>query len=319
MVLQSLLPVAFATAPYTAAQLANTPYTAIKLTFQAEAPYKPDGDSIRMKAANPALWPPHVKLSERDQTAQSRMEGIDAVELHFYGHHQPLRLAEAARDFLFAQLRIPKKNPPSEGVPGWALTRSADLYGRDVSFLFPQEVPLVDGAQYMVGDASFSELLQQSANYKMLQGGQAYPMFYEYLPDVMLQSMQEASKEAQKRGRGVWSEDRTLTGGVRLTEVENADAAVIYPKLYRRLVRYFRDFAPIMWLGRFREFMELDPDLLHLASDVTAGEVRPKLRQLHDPDILEIDTKYNHLRLLVSPEQLIFHERTKPNPRLPAH
>lgn len=310
MVLQSLLPVSLVTTPYTAEQLATTPYTAIQLTFQAQAPYAPDGDSVRMMARNSNLWPSGVNRSAKDGTVQSRMEGIDAHELHFYGYAQRVKWATDERDHLLKLLRIPKDSP-KVGVPGWALTRSADLYGRCVAFLFPQEALLVDGAKYMTGDVSFLDLVQQSANFKMLSDGLAYPLFYEYLAEPVLRLMQQLVEKAKKEKRGFWPEDQTMMGA-QFLKTDDAEEAIFYPKIFRRLIRYFDTLKPHVGLNRFREFLELDPDLLHLAS-----ESREKVRRFHDRDILEIDTAANRLRLLVPPEQLVFHERTEENPKLP--
>ncbi len=316
MRLQSLLPVAFAPVPYTAVELATTPYTAIQLQFHAEAPYAPDGDSIRMKAVNPRLWPSRVKRSPRDGTVQSRMEGIDAHELHFYGYSQHWKWAADERDHLFKLLQIQKDNLPPDGVPGWALTRGPDLYGRCVSFLFPDGVPLQDGGKYMVGDASFLDLIGQSANVQMLSAGMAYPMIYEYLPDPMLQLLQRTAEQARTEEKGFWPEDKTLEGA-RFFTTDDAEEILFLPKLFRRLIRFF-DTRPKdsekKGLQGFWEFLDLDPDQLHLAS----GPAKV-LRSLHDPNILEIDEVHHRLRLLQPPENLIFHEREEPNPRLPSH
>ena len=302
MTLQSLLPAA----------LVTTPYTAIQLAFHTGEAYAPDGDSIRMKAQNPDLWPRGIKRSLKDGTVQARMEGIDAHELHFYGYSQPPRWAEAERDHLLGLLHVPLANPPSAGSPGWTLTRSADVYGRSISFLFPQEVLLKDGAKYMAGDATFLDILRQSANVQMLEDGMAYPMFYEYLPDRLLRLLQGAVTTAKTEKKGFWPEDQTLLGA-RFLNTDDVEGAVFYPKLARRLFRYF-DTLPSgargMGLRGFREFLKKDPDLLHLASETT-------VRSLHDPDILEIDEANHRLRLLVPPENLIFHERREENPLLP--
>ncbi|MDP2599469.1 MAG: hypothetical protein Q8P84_01890 [Deltaproteobacteria bacterium] len=323
MTLPYLLPVAFAPAPYTALDIAQTPYTAVQLAFHAGGSYAPDGDSIRMKALRPNLWPLGVKRSKKDGTVQSRMEGMDALELHFYGYSQPLLLALAARDHLLKLLGVSIQKdgkPSSKEVPGWALTRSADIYGRCIAFLFPQNAPLVDGAKYMAGDASFLDILRQSANVQMLSAGMAYPMFYELLPTPIRGLMREEALKAREKKIGVWAEDQTLLGA-HFFKANDVEEAVFYPKLARRLFRYFSELGkanpPQFGLGRFSSFLEAEPDLLHLASEMPPDGEHAPTRFLHGPEILEIDEKQDRLRLLVPPEDIVWHEKMHENPLLP--
>jgi hypothetical protein len=73
--------------------------------------FQPDGDSIQFKPTNPQL------LNQLDQpgrpvrltsigSTQLRLEGIDALELHFDSTHQPRPLADQARDFLTGKLSL---------------------------------------------------------------------------------------------------------------------------------------------------------------------------------------------------------------------
>jgi hypothetical protein len=73
--------------------------------------FEPDGDSIQFKPTNPQLLDrldqpgrPY-RLTLIDST-QLRLEGIDALELHFDSTHQPRPLADEARDFLTGKLRL---------------------------------------------------------------------------------------------------------------------------------------------------------------------------------------------------------------------
>jgi endonuclease YncB( thermonuclease family) len=84
-----------------------------------------DGDSIQFKPTNPQL------LNQLDQpgrpvrltsigSTQLRLEGIDALELHFDSTHQSRPLADQARDFLTGKLSL---NPVPYGRP--ATSRSS--------------------------------------------------------------------------------------------------------------------------------------------------------------------------------------------------
>src|SRR5947208_2214228 len=73
--------------------------------------FQPDGDSMQFKPDKPKLLDQlerngqPYRLSAIGST-QLRFEGIDALELHFEGHHQPLELASASRDYLTGRLKM---------------------------------------------------------------------------------------------------------------------------------------------------------------------------------------------------------------------
>src|SRR4051794_21416587 len=86
--------------------------------------FEPDGDSMQFK-------PDNAKLLDRLQkngsayrltsigSTQLRFEGIDSLELHFEGSHQPRPLADNARDFLTGRLGlnpVPYKPPEDLSV-----------------------------------------------------------------------------------------------------------------------------------------------------------------------------------------------------------
>jgi hypothetical protein len=124
--------------------------------------FQPDGDSVHFKPANPTLLDrlKHVgrpyRLTAIGST-QLRFEGIDALELHFGGTHQPRPLADQARDHLTGQLGLnPVPYAPPEhitvkppvardAVAGFILSRALEVNGRPVSFAFEGDPPTQDG------------------------------------------------------------------------------------------------------------------------------------------------------------------------------
>ena len=126
--------------------------------------FEPDGDSIQFKPGDATLLDrlerigrPH-RLTSIGST-QLRFEGIDALELHFQGSHQPRPLADVARDFLTGELALnpvpyqPPGNtrvqPPVErdGATGYILSRSLEANGRPVAFAFAGDPPAPDGSE----------------------------------------------------------------------------------------------------------------------------------------------------------------------------
>ncbi len=94
------------------------PITVIAGTFQVvgqtrtgnPSGFEPDGDSIQFRPTDPDLLDrlpildSPVRLTSIGST-QLRMEGIDALEIHF-GSHQPRPLADQGRDALTDRLGL---------------------------------------------------------------------------------------------------------------------------------------------------------------------------------------------------------------------
>jgi hypothetical protein len=156
--------------------------------------FQPDGDSIQFQPTNPAL------LNQLDQpgrpyrltsigSTQLRLEGIDALELHFDSTHQPRPLADQARDFLTGKLGLnpvpyrPPGNlqvqPPvaKDATAGFILSRALEVNDRPIAFAFTSTPPVADGAEVFLR----TSLLKRSLNYRSLAAGQAYPLFYDTL------------------------------------------------------------------------------------------------------------------------------------------
>jgi hypothetical protein len=84
---------------------------------------EPDGDSVQFRPTDQSLLERLTRVGRRYRltsigSTQLRFEGIDALELHFDGSHQPRPLADRARDFLTGELdlnRLPTKPPRTSG------------------------------------------------------------------------------------------------------------------------------------------------------------------------------------------------------------
>ena len=210
---------------------------------------QPDGDSIRFTPDDPAKWDlitgPHKVKRNASGAAQLRLDAIDALETH-YGNprtHQPLGLAHAAADELLnwlgfsnvvrAQDETVTSSTP-ETVPGYILTRAADLYGRCIAFVGRGAPPQADGSAFFVD----VKALRTTTNHHLISIGLAYPTYYRSLFPDLRKELTAAAKQARDSGLGVWASDSTTTG----FDVTGLDAlqndVVIVPKLFRRLVEY---------------------------------------------------------------------------------
>ncbi len=211
---------------------------------------QPDGDTLKFKPNNPAL------VSTLQQNGGSpgfnnrgminiRFEAIDALETHFDGSHQDLQWALAARDFVLSETGFQnvtfKENSPNkvESVdnnprPGYILAKDLDTFGRIIGFVFAGDTDFPDGSDIFVD----KDDLLESLNLRLLKEGLVYPAFYTSLPRSLRIFLAGFSKEAREAGRGLWPKAKT-DEAIELANGDVLEGLVFWPKLFRRLVRYF--------------------------------------------------------------------------------
>jgi endonuclease YncB( thermonuclease family) len=264
--------------------------------------FEPDGDSIQFRPSDSTLLDrlDRVGLPYRLSTigsTQLRFEGIDALELHYEGTHQPRPLADEARDFLTGELDMnPVPFTPPEGIrvlppapkdatAGYILSRSLETNGRPVAFAFKGAPPSADGSHVFLQPA----LLETSLNHASLANGQAYPLFYDTLFADLRSVFAKAAASARATGRGLWKSDRSNGGLTVTSQADLEQNGVIFPKLFRRLTQYLArnpgglaGFLP--WLAATQEevldltsrhFTHLD-DVLAVEGDEVRVSLRPE-------------------------------------------
>jgi len=231
----------------------------IKGTFHAKG-YFPDGDSIRFKADHPDNWKrllgPPVELNARGH-AQLRMEAIDALETHFQGLHQPLKLARSATRFLLSGLGIDevvwdqgqgRVAEAEDGTNGYILSRATEKNRRPVAFVFAGDTRVPDGREVFLDKS----IIRDSLNYQILARGLAYPTYYNGLFFDLRSELDRAVAAARAEGKGVWSLDKTNCGFLVSHISTLTDQVVIFPKLFRRLAEFLGNGGEI---EGFREFL----------------------------------------------------------------
>jgi endonuclease YncB( thermonuclease family) len=214
---------------------------------------EPDGDSIRFYADDPAAWArvpgPNAVRTNAGGGAQLRLDGIDALETHYSPRgggplHQPVDLAHQARDELLRWLGFRDVQRTGETVdtatpaqlPGYLLTRGADVYGRCVALVGRGDPPAASGTQAMVKVAD----LRKTANHRLIAAGLAYPTFYlKLFPDLRAELAKQA-RLAREASKGVWPGDRDRKGVDVKSLATLTDEAIVLPKLFRRLVDYLQ-------------------------------------------------------------------------------
>lgn len=252
-------------------------YTLIRGRFHIHYPDsprsgpQPDGDTVKFEPADRRVV---ESLRRRgagpDFNGQGyiniRFEAIDALETHYRGLHQPLAHAHAARDEMLRQVGYERvefhagASTVSRAEPlnpeGYVLSRTLDQHGRIVGFVFggraADDEP--DGAQICLR----ADRVHQSINAQLLDSGLVHPSFYDTLPQDLREALAGIAVEARRNGRGFWpnvegTADRPATVG----NLQDAQTAVLFPKLFRRLVAYFSSGAPS--LAGFSDWLREDP------------------------------------------------------------
>ena len=272
---------------------------------------EPDGDSVRFVPTDPAEWDKvpgiHRVRPNAHGGAQLRLDGIDALETHYAppgGHtlHQPLGLAHHAAADLLAWIGFRDVVRDGEKVttvrkdalPGFVLTRTADVHGRCVALLGRGDPPFPSGQQAMVNVA----LTRRTANHRLIKTGVAYPTFYSKLYFDLRDELAKQAVAARKAGKGVYADDLTQRG-VRVEALGTlTDHAVILPKLFRRLVDYLQLNGDDPSLAGFKSYLAQRDDRLYII---------PNAQKTSLDTIVEVDGQT--VKLTRPPEELIFDEQ----------
>lgn len=289
------------------------PYRLIKGEYQVVGA-QPDGDSVRFRPNNPELvkgFPQgdaKITPSGKTQgTCQLRMEGLDALELHFLtpADHQEIIAARRARDILlfsilgFTDVQFNTNETALSSVPqtitGYILTNGLDnnLNRRPIAFLFTGSTSRVDGSSVFVT----SSMLPDSVNARLLAAGEAFPLYYNNLPAVLRDFLTVLAAQARTDNLGLWPADKSLKG-IKATSNEDLKKHVFFPKLYRRLKDYFVKTGATSLSG-FDAWIRADP-----ANRDDAVWIIPirELRHLHST----YKVSGNRIKMLFQPEDLVF-------------
>lgn len=226
---------------------------------------RPDGDSVWFKPDNPALL---ADINGRSANlnpgglAQLRFEGIDALELHYpHSNHQSKLPTVAARDFLLDRIGFDLSEieyAPNPDIPSYVrstkpvksrahiLTRAIDPFGRPVAFVFKDNAPERSGADIFMD----VDKMDTSLNAHLIRAGHVYPAYYSSrevrgvrtggLPGDLRDHLSLLSISARDNSLEVWNEDSSTDDSI-ITEEKDLYPLAIWPKLYRRLAKFYAD------------------------------------------------------------------------------
>ena len=288
------------------------PYTLIQGHFhlfyqsQRHVGSRPDGDSMWFKPDNPQQL---IRLGDRQVDynlggcVQLRFEGIDALELHYKGaNHQKASECVAARDRLLQLAGFTSVTYAPSGdidtsvrtacphpIEAHILTRSADLYGRPIAFVFAGQASEADGAEIWLTP----ERMNRSLNAQLMGEGQAYPAYYTGLPTDLRNQLTSLAHSARDNGLGLWQVDVSLPGAP-VHSAADLEQLAIWPKLYRRLFAYLQANAAI---SGFEAWLREDPERDDELWIISRGE----LGNMHDIFAVAED----EIRMIVHPDDIV--------------
>ncbi len=265
------------------------PLLLIKGTFRPGTGV-PDGDTVRFAPDDPDLLfrlarqgrPPRLN----NGTVPLRYEGIDAMER---GARQPESSDATARNLEHLGL----SGPDDEGR-GHIFSRLLDTNGRVVAFVAAGDTSEADGSDVFFDTAR----LRTSVNHRLLDGGDAYPLFYDTLFQDLRGELAQVAAAARAATRGVWANDATNSGVTWGGGASLSTLPPLFPKLWRRLEDYCND-------REFREFSDtLDAFMEYLRMRRDRLLVVPENRFTGLDNVVEVAG--DRLSLAFAPEELVF-------------
>jgi hypothetical protein len=273
----------------------------IEGTFHVKS-YSPDGDSIRFRAKDPAHWNSFNWKSDSNKKSlhkQLRIEAIDALETHYEGYHQPRTFALGALEYLLELLGITGVKyslsvthivDARDKTPGFIATGGLDGNDRPISYVFPADTSLSDGASL-----EHSQLpIDESVNFLLARAGLVYPTFYTTTDAGITDKIRAVVARARGTRRGIWAIDRTSDFTLWDTRTIQEDILIL-PKLFRRLVAFFDGHGDF---DELKQYLDKQKDNLVLRD----GRKYKSLAEL-----MTIEDR--RIRLNVPPEEILFNPK----------
>lgn len=199
-----------------------------------------------------------------------------------------------------------------DAIPGYIITNDVERNGRPLGWVFAGEPPVADGT--LLDKKQVGQLVSESANHHLLERGTVYPFFYMGLPGAIRIPLMEAAKKAQQNPDqdDIWLHDSTQDGVEIATLGSLYNDTVVYPYLFRRIVRqWYSKTLNNFWDG-LRQDKDPLPDGGDLALDLDGffEDGDPWLFVISEQDFLHLsdvlDVSRNGLKLHIYPYDIVF-------------
>jgi endonuclease YncB( thermonuclease family) len=284
--------------------------------------------------------------AEKNGAVSVRLQGIDALETHYQptvsvnvpavntsapkpsagNHHQPTALARGSAHALLGMLGVTVTNADwhawghlrrvtvgdrvvtekfTEGVEVVVVSDTCDRNGRVLGWVFPSTSTLAEGATLSEDD--LTDLVKDSVNSELLNQGHAYPYYFFTLSNALRNRLSIFARSAVRYNRGVQGADVSENGVSLPTVSALNNNAVIWPYLYRKLLRTWRMEALKTWAAG-GDVSPAALDRLPVNKIFESGD--PYLYNARTKDFVRLSevltVQGDTLRLLVPPHELVF-------------
>jgi hypothetical protein len=177
-------------------------------------------------------------------------------------------------------------------VRGFILAQGLDSFGRVIAFVYASEPQEADGSTVFIDNVR----LAASVNSKLLNDGLVYPGFYSSLPVNLKDQLAAQTRVVRQTETGLWPHAQGQIGSpAAIPDLTTLETLILWPKLFRRLVRYFQEGHQELagfdaWL---REDLRDRDDFIQLPN----GEIG----NMHDT----FTVSGNELQMVFAPEDLV--------------
>lgn len=266
------------------------PFTLIKGHFVPKAG-NPDGDSVRFRASDAAFWLKlkgrPVEMNFENRTVQTRFEGIDAIEKRAI---EPL--STQAKNSMLSLINYDENT--NDEPEGYILSRMTDPHGRPLAFIFSGVTDRDDGSDVFLDQS----MLTDSVNYKQMEAGFGYPLYYNTLFQTLREGFNEALRTAKSSSNGYWPTDATMTGVTANDCASLSTIKPIWPKLWRRLEEYLRTHDNlaefIVWLEEKGERVDILPMMEERGLEDVVTVQGNQVSLTEEPENLRVVTIVEH-------------------------
>lgn len=211
----------------------------------------------------------------------------------------------------------PIKKEGDDALPGFVVTGDTDQNGRPLSWAFTGSTPLADGATISAED--LAAMADRSANYQLIRTGMIYPLYLMSLAGVLRRKLDAAVQEAQLAASrlpadappsNIWQMDRSTKGVTIPTLKAITDEQVIYPDLFRRIIRHVSNLETAAYWEAIRSSATAIPPISSLALNKMFVGANPYVFVISGQDFLRltdvIEVNGDTVRMKRSPHDLVF-------------
>lgn len=188
-----------------------------------------------------------------------------------------------------------KTNP----LRGYVIANGIESNGRLLGLVYPGDPAEGDGTKLLLDEAR----LDKSVNVALVEAGLAYVEPYDSMPLSLGKHLRGTIKAARAAKAGMLpSEAVSPAKSATIANLNQAQALVMWPKLFRRLAAYYSQGAN--GLAGFDDWMRQDP----VGRDDTLRLPDGEQGNMHDT----YEVTNNDLKILFEPEDLLITPDPKP-------